>query len=117
LIRASSRFWRRFTRRAAFAGLVAASLLSAVVLPELVTHSLEEYEVLALKLATDPPRHRSIQRTLEVNRFTHPLFNADRFRRHIEVAYTTMWEKRGSAAKRRRASASIRFSHKFRDGS
>ena len=76
----------------AFAGRVAASLLYAVGLPELVTHGLEEYEALALKLATDPPSLRSIRRKLEVNRLTHPLFDTDRFRRHIEAAYTTMWE-------------------------
>jgi protein O-GlcNAc transferase len=76
----------------AFAGRVAASLLYAVGLPELVTHSLEEYEALALKLATDPPRLGSIRRKLEANRLTHPLFDTDRFRRHIEAAYTAMWE-------------------------
>jgi protein O-GlcNAc transferase len=76
----------------AFAGRVAASLLYAVGLPELGTHGLEEYEALAVELATDPPRLRSIQRKLEANRLTHPLFDIDRFRRHIEAAHTTMWE-------------------------
>ena len=76
----------------AFAGRVAASLLYAVGLPELVTHCLEDYEALALKLATDPPRLQSIRRKLEANRLSHPLFNTDRFRRHIEAAYATMWE-------------------------
>ncbi|MGP0090557.1 MAG: tetratricopeptide repeat protein [Xanthobacteraceae bacterium] len=76
----------------AFAGRVAASLLYAVGLPELVTHGLDEYEALALKLGTDPPTLRSIRRKLEVNRLTHPLFDTDRFRRHIEAAYATMWE-------------------------
>ena len=37
----------------AFAGRVAASLLKAVGLPELVTHNLADYEALALRLATD----------------------------------------------------------------
>ena len=37
-----------------FAGRVAASLLNAVGLPELITRSLEEYEALALRLAQDP---------------------------------------------------------------
>ncbi len=85
----------------AFAGRVATSLLNAVGLPELVTHSLEEYEALALKLATDPPRLQSIRRKLEVNRLTYPLFNTDRFRRHIEAAYTIMWEtwQRGETQK------------------
>ena len=38
----------------AFAGRVAASLLKAVGLPELITTSLEDYEGLALRLARDP---------------------------------------------------------------
>jgi protein O-GlcNAc transferase len=38
----------------AFAGRVAASLLNAIGLPELVTHSIEDYEALALRLAKDP---------------------------------------------------------------
>jgi len=75
-----------------FAARVAASLVYAVGLPELVTHCLEDYEALALKLATDPPRLRSIRDKLEVNRLSHPLFDTDRFRRHIEAAYATMWE-------------------------
>jgi protein O-GlcNAc transferase len=77
--------------KSAFAGRVAASLLYAVGLPGLVTHGLEEYEAVALKLATDPPTLRSIRRKLEVNRLTHALFDTDRFRRHIEAAYATMW--------------------------
>jgi protein O-GlcNAc transferase len=75
-----------------FAGRVAASLLHAIGLPELVTHSLEEYEALAVKLASDPAMLRSIKQKLEQNRLTQPLFDTDRFRRHIEAAYTTMWE-------------------------
>ena len=74
-----------------FAGRVASSLLSAIDLPELVTKSLPEYEALALKLATDPSLLHSLRRRLEQNRSTHPLFNSERFRRHIEAAYDTMW--------------------------
>jgi protein O-GlcNAc transferase len=75
-----------------FAGRVAASLLHAVGLPELVTHSVEDYEALALKLARDPTLLQSIRRKLEQNRLSSSLFDTDRFRRHIEAAYTTMWE-------------------------
>src|SRR6202035_1376257 len=49
-----------------FAGRVAASLLYAVGLPELVTHCLEDYEALALKLATNPLHLQSIRRELDV---------------------------------------------------
>ena len=76
-----------------FAGRVAASLLSAIGLPELVTHSLSEYQALAFKLATDAGMHADIKAKLARNRETHPLFDTDRFRRHIEAAYVTMWER------------------------
>jgi predicted O-linked N-acetylglucosamine transferase (SPINDLY family) len=75
-----------------FAGRVAASLLNGVGLPELVTHSLGEYEALALKLATDASLLQSIRWRLEQNRLRYPLFDTDRFRRHIEAAYLTAWE-------------------------
>jgi protein O-GlcNAc transferase len=77
---------------ATFAGRVAASLLQAIGLPELVTHGLADYEATALRLATDPARLGAIRRKLGQNRRTHPLFDTDRFRGHIETAYATMWD-------------------------
>jgi protein O-GlcNAc transferase len=76
-----------------FAGRMAGSLLNAVGLPELIAHSLEEYEALALKLAQDKKALAKIRSKLARNRKTCPLFNTDRFRRHIEAAYITMWER------------------------
>ena len=76
----------------AFAGRVAASLLYAVGLPELVTHNIEGYEALALRLARDPALLQGYRHRLATNRLTHPLFDIDRFRRHIEAAYLQMWE-------------------------
>ena len=76
----------------AFAGRVGASMLKAADLPELVTSSLEDYEALALKLATDPALLQATRRKLADNRSTCLLFDSDRFRRHIEAAYTTMWD-------------------------
>jgi protein O-GlcNAc transferase len=73
-----------------FAGRVAASLLKAVGLPELVTTSLEDYEALALKLARDPALLASVKAKLARNRTGYPLFDTRRFTRHIEAAYTTM---------------------------
>jgi predicted O-linked N-acetylglucosamine transferase (SPINDLY family) len=75
-----------------FFGRMGASLMMAIGLPEMVTRTLEEYEALALKLAADPSLHKSIRSRLEANRSTHPLFDTDRFRRHIEAAYSRMWE-------------------------
>lgn len=74
-----------------FAGRVTGSLLHAVGLPELITQSLEEYEELALKLAQNPSLLASLKDKLARNRNSYPLFNTKRFTRHIEAAYTTMW--------------------------
>ena len=59
----------------AFAGRVAASLLQAVGLPELIVSNLEEYEALALKLARDPALLAEIKAKLARNRDTYPLFD------------------------------------------
>jgi predicted O-linked N-acetylglucosamine transferase (SPINDLY family) len=69
-------------------------LLEVQGLPELVTASLADYESLAVSLATDRERLRSIRERLDRSRTAGPLFDADRFRRHIESAFTTMWETR-----------------------
>ena len=75
----------------AFAGRVAASLVRAVGLPHLVAHTLEDYEARALKFAREPLQLMVCKRHLLDNRMTLPLFNTERFTRHIEAAYTTMW--------------------------
>ena len=79
-------------RGASFAGRVAASLLHAAGLPELATNDLAEYEALALRLAADAALLGAFRHRLAQNRTACPLFDTDRFRRHIEEAYTTMWE-------------------------
>jgi protein O-GlcNAc transferase len=76
----------------AFAGRVAASLLHAVGLPDLVTHSLHDYETLARRLASEKSVLSEFRSALERNRFTAPLFDIDQVRRGLEVAYTQMWE-------------------------
>ncbi len=85
----------------AFAGRVAASLLHAVGIPELITTTLEDYQTLALKLAREPALLAEIKAKLAGHRRTHPLFDTVHFARHIEAAYTTMWEawQRGEAPK------------------
>ena len=74
----------------AFQGRVAASLLRAIGLPELVTGNLQEYEALALKLARDPALLKSYRRRLAENRGRAPLFDTARTTRHIEAAYEKM---------------------------
>lgn len=75
-----------------FAGRVAASLLHALGMPELIACTVWEYEVLALRLATEPDMLLALRAKLARNRLTHPLFDTDRFRRHLEAAYVTMWQ-------------------------
>jgi protein O-GlcNAc transferase len=73
-----------------FAGRVAGSLLHAVGLPELVVQALPEYEALALQLARDGPRLQALRARLAAARGVAPLFDTDRFRRHLEAAYRGM---------------------------
>jgi predicted O-linked N-acetylglucosamine transferase (SPINDLY family) len=76
-----------------FASRVAGSLLHAVGLPGLIAPDLAAYEALAVDLATRPGRLAEIRSALEQNREGYPLFDTDRFRRHIEEAYRTMHER------------------------
>lgn len=76
----------------AFAGRVAASLLNALGVPELVTHDFAEYEALALKLANERNVLQRLRRKIRQNRDTHLLFDTDRHCRHLEAAYATMLE-------------------------
>jgi protein O-GlcNAc transferase len=84
---------------ATFAGRVAASLVNAAGLPELVTQTLEEYAALAVRLASEPPLLQSVRRKLSDRKATCALFDTIRFQRHIEAAYRTMWDiwRRGEA--------------------
>jgi predicted O-linked N-acetylglucosamine transferase (SPINDLY family) len=73
-----------------FVSRVAGSLLHAAGLPELVTHSLEEYESLALKLARDPELLGSYRERLQQNKKSCPLFDCARFTRNLEAAFAKM---------------------------
>ena len=75
-----------------FPGRVAASVLKAGGMPELITRSLDEYEALALTLARDKELLLSLRRRLQQNRATSPLFDTNVYRQHMESAYRTMWE-------------------------
>jgi protein O-GlcNAc transferase len=75
-----------------FAGRVAASLLQAIGAPDLVTDDPEAYERLALRIASDQSVRKELGERLRRNQLSHPLFNTDRYRRHIEAAYLHMWE-------------------------
>jgi protein O-GlcNAc transferase len=81
-----------------FAGRVAASLLQAVGMPELITHSLGEYEAAALRLANDPKELATLRAKLAVNRTNAPLFDTAATCRHLEAAYIGMHQRRLSGA-------------------
>lgn len=73
-----------------FPSRVGASLLQAVGLPELVTHDLESYEALALRLATEPGLLRGLRARLQAQVRSSPLYDTARYTRELEAAYTTM---------------------------
>jgi predicted O-linked N-acetylglucosamine transferase (SPINDLY family) len=77
----------------AFASRMAGSLLRAVGLPELIAPDLATYEQWALELSESPQALAALRARLAVNRGTQPLFNTARFCRHLEAAYTTMYER------------------------
>jgi len=76
-----------------FASRVAASLLCAMNLEELVTGNLEEYERRAIELASNRVLLQQIRNKISQNRCTAPLFDTHRFRKQIETAYITMYER------------------------
>jgi predicted O-linked N-acetylglucosamine transferase (SPINDLY family) len=76
-----------------FAGRMAASLLHAVGLHELVAQSESEYESLAVQLARDPQRLSGLRKRLDEQRMRCPLFDTERFTRHLESALQTMCER------------------------
>ena len=85
-----------------FASRVAASMLAAVGMPELVVADLASYESLAIELANDPVRLKGLRRQLAERRTTFPLFDTPRFTRNLERAFDRMW---------RRYEAGARFDH------
>lgn len=74
----------------AFAGRVAASLLQAVGLPELIAEHLDGYQALALRIAQDVRYGDYLRAHLKSVRASAPLFDAGRFASDIELAYEHM---------------------------
>lgn len=73
-----------------FASRVSASLLHAAGLSDLVVDSHDAYVDLVVALAVDRDRREAIRRRIEAARFSAPLFDAERFARHLETAYDMM---------------------------
>lgn len=74
-----------------FHARVAGSLVHAAGLPELVTHSLEDYEALAMALAAQPERIDRLKSELREGRASSPLFNTPEFCRNLEAIYIALW--------------------------
>ena len=75
------------------ASRVAASLLGAVGLSELITTSAEEYEQLAIRLATHPDEMKALKKKLSDNKLSSKLFDTPLYVRGLESAYAAMYER------------------------
>lgn len=82
-----------------FSSMEAAGIVNALNLPEMVTNSLEEYESLAIELATNPDKLKKIKEKLQSNLTTAPLFDTPLFTKNIESAYTQMYERHHAGLK------------------
>jgi predicted O-linked N-acetylglucosamine transferase (SPINDLY family) len=76
-----------------FAGRMAASLLTAVGMPELIAGTPQEYEAIAVRLATHPDALREVRAKLEAKRHGSLLFDTRRLARSIESAFVSIQER------------------------
>ena len=77
-----------------FASKVASSLLHAIKIPELSTNTIEDYEKVALNLATDAAKLAELRNRLVQNRHSAPLFDIESYTRGIELAFLQMVRNR-----------------------
>jgi predicted O-linked N-acetylglucosamine transferase (SPINDLY family) len=75
-----------------FAGRVAASLLNAINLTDLITFTRQDYESKAIEIANNPLLINDLKERLRINRATTPLFNTKLFTKNIEAAYYKIYE-------------------------
>jgi predicted O-linked N-acetylglucosamine transferase (SPINDLY family) len=76
-----------------FPGRVAASLLHALGMPELICDDMAAYEKLAIDLARDPHRLKALREETAHHRLSGKLFDTARFTRNLEGAYARMWDE------------------------
>ena len=77
----------------AFASRVAASLLNAIELPELITSTPQAYEALAIEIAKNPAKLAALKQKLASNRLTTPLFDTPQFTKDLERSYVQIYER------------------------
>ena len=75
-----------------FAARVAASLLNAIDLPELVTENKKDYESLILELAHNREKLKEIKDKLIINRMSKPLFDSEMYTKHLENGYQQIYQ-------------------------
>jgi len=75
-----------------FVSRVAASLLSALNLSELVVNTQEEYELLAINISTDPNKIQMIKDKLENNLQSESLFDTNLYTKSLEAAFRKIYE-------------------------
>jgi predicted O-linked N-acetylglucosamine transferase (SPINDLY family) len=73
-----------------FTARVSASVMTNCGLPDLVTHTLDEYEALAYRLATDTAYMNDVRTRLTAARESAPLFDSTRFARDLEALYESI---------------------------
>ncbi len=76
-----------------FASRVAGSLLNAIGLPELIAETEQDYEDLALELATNPVKLNKIRKKLVQNRLSYPLFDTIKYTHHLETAFQIAYDR------------------------
>jgi protein O-GlcNAc transferase len=81
-----------------FASRVAASALTTLNIPELITHSMAEYESQALRIACDTGLLKQLRERLSAQRQHSPLFDTERYTRHLERAYRIMRDRAACGA-------------------
>ena len=67
--------------------------LTAIGVPELITSTQQQYEQLAIELASNPQRLAGIRTKIQNNRLTSSLFDTPRFARNLEAAYTAIHDR------------------------
>lgn len=76
-----------------FASRVSESLLSNLGVPDLIAEDVEAYKAMALDFAANPEKLKPYHKRLEENRFLKPLFDTERFTRHLEKGYELIYER------------------------
>ena len=75
-----------------FAGRVAASLVSAINMNELIAENIQQYELIAIELAQNPQKLLALKERLANDRLSTPLFDTDSYTAHLELAYKKAYE-------------------------